>query len=50
VPLPPAPASCTSLKSAPRLLGGGTKKKQQRDIAEAHDLWTLYKAEKKGKT
>jgi putative addiction module killer protein len=29
------------------LLGGGTKKRQSRDIAEAQDLWREYKAKKK---
>jgi putative addiction module killer protein len=28
------------------LLGGGTKRRQQRDIAEATALWRLYKARK----
>ena len=28
------------------LLGGGTKRRQQRDIAEALMLWRLYKARK----
>ena len=28
------------------LLGGGTKRRQQRDIAEALALWRLYKAHK----
>jgi len=28
------------------LLGGGTKRRQQRDIAEALTLWRLYKAHK----
>ena len=28
------------------LLGGGTKRRQQRDIAEALTLWRLYKARK----
>ena len=28
------------------LLGGGTKRRQQRDIAEALALWRLYKARK----
>ena len=31
------------------LLGGGTKKKQQRDIETAHGLWQDYKQRKKGK-
>jgi len=31
------------------LLGGGTKKKQQRDIAAAQDCWQDYKDRKKGK-
>jgi len=30
------------------LLGGGTKKKQQRDIADAQSLWKTYKRRKKG--
>lgn len=30
------------------LLGGGTKKRQQRDIEAAHDSWLDYKARKKG--
>lgn len=30
------------------LLGGGTKKKQQRDIEDAHDCWQDYKNRKKG--
>jgi putative addiction module killer protein len=30
------------------LLGGGTKKRQQSDIAAALDLWAVYKARKKG--
>lgn len=30
------------------LLGGGTKKKQQRDINAAHDCWQDYKDRKKG--
>ncbi len=30
------------------LLGGGTKKQQQRDIENAHKLWRDYKAAKKG--
>jgi hypothetical protein len=29
-------------------LGGGTKKKQQRDIADAQSLWKTYKRRKKG--
>jgi len=29
------------------LLGGGTKKRQSRDIGEAQALWQLYKARKK---
>jgi putative addiction module killer protein len=28
------------------LLGGGTKKRQSRDIRTAQDLWTAYKARK----
>ena len=32
------------------LLGGGTKKRQQRDIEEAKTLWAEYKARKKGKS
>jgi putative addiction module killer protein len=28
------------------LLGGGTKRRQRRDIADALDLWRLYKARK----
>ena len=28
------------------LLGGGTKKRQNRDIRTAQDLWTTYKARK----
>ena len=28
------------------LLGGGTKKRQNRDIRTAQDLWTVYKARK----
>jgi putative addiction module killer protein len=28
------------------LLGGGTKKRQSRDIRTAQDLWTVYKARK----
>ena len=28
------------------LLGGGTKKRQNRDIRTAQDLWTAYKARK----
>ena len=31
------------------LLGGGSKKKQQRDIETAQDLWKHYKIQKKGK-
>ncbi len=31
------------------LLGGGTKKKQQRDIEAARLLWQEYKSRKKGK-
>lgn len=30
------------------LLGGGTKKKQQRDIGNAQDCWKDYKDRKKG--
>lgn len=30
------------------LLGGGTKKRQQRDIGNAHDCWQDYKDRKKG--
>ena len=30
------------------LLGGGTKKRQQRDIEAARDCWQDYKARKKG--
>jgi len=30
------------------LLNGGTKKRQQRDIAAAHDCWQDYKDRKKG--
>lgn len=30
------------------LLGGGTKKRQQRDIGNAHDYWQDYKDRKKG--
>lgn len=30
------------------LLGGGTKKKQQRDIDAAHNCWRDYKDRKKG--
>jgi putative addiction module killer protein len=30
------------------LLGGGTKRRQQRDIADALTLWRLYKARKVG--
>lgn len=30
------------------LLGGGTKRRQQRDIAEALALWRLYKTRKAG--
>jgi len=30
------------------LLGGGTKKRQQRDIAHAQSLWQDYKRRKKG--
>ncbi len=30
------------------LLGGGTKKKQQRDIEIAHEHWQAFKARKKG--
>ena len=30
------------------LLGGGTKKRQQRDIEAAHNSWQDYKARKKG--
>lgn len=29
------------------LLGGGTKKRQQRDIAAAHECWADYKARRK---
>lgn len=29
------------------LLGGGTKKRQQKDIEEAHTLWAEYKKRKK---
>lgn len=29
------------------LLGGGTKRRQQRDIEEAHALWAEYKRRKK---
>ena len=32
------------------LVGGGTKKKQQRDIAAAHSYWQDYKRRKKGET
>lgn len=31
------------------LVGGGTKKKQQRDIETAQELWNDYKRRKKGK-
>jgi len=31
------------------LLGGGTKKRQQRDIETAQDRWQDYKDRKKGK-
>lgn len=31
------------------LLGGGTKKKQQKDIEDALELWEEYKARKGGK-
>jgi putative addiction module killer protein len=31
------------------LLGGGTKKRQQRDIDDAHACWEDYKSRKKGK-
>jgi putative addiction module killer protein len=31
------------------LLAGGTKKRQQRDIEDAHDRWNDYKHRKKGK-
>lgn len=31
------------------LLGGGTKKKQSRDISTAHEYWQDYKRRKKGK-
>jgi len=31
------------------LLGGGTKKRQQRDIEAAQDRWQDYKDRKKGK-
>jgi putative addiction module killer protein len=30
------------------LLGGGTKKRQDRDIQTAHALWQTYKSRKKG--
>lgn len=30
------------------LLGGGTKKRQDRDIQTAHTLWQNYKSRKKG--
>lgn len=29
------------------LLGGGTKKRQRKDIAEAQQLWKEYKAQKR---
>ena len=32
------------------LLGGGTKKRQDRDIQTAHVLWQNYKSRKKGRT
>lgn len=32
------------------LLGGGTKKRQQRDINDAQGCWENYKARKKGRT
>ena len=32
------------------LIGGGTKKKQSEDIADAQKLWTDYKQRKKGVT
>jgi putative component of toxin-antitoxin plasmid stabilization module len=31
------------------LLAGGTKSRQQADIAQAHDRWTDYKRRKKAK-
>jgi putative addiction module killer protein len=31
------------------LLGGGTKRRQQRDIEAAHERWQEYKARKKGR-
>ena len=31
------------------LLGGGTKRKQENDIAQAKRLWTTFKTESKGK-
>jgi putative addiction module killer protein len=32
------------------LLGGGTKKRQSRDIQAAHDRWRNYKDRKRGKS
>lgn len=32
------------------LLGGGTKKKQQRDIDEARELWKSFKDQKRGRS
>ena len=32
------------------LLGGGTKKRQQRDIATAYERWAEYKRRKKQET
>ena len=32
------------------LLGGGTKKRQQRDIETAHDLWREFKQRKREET
>jgi putative addiction module killer protein len=32
------------------LLGGGTKKRQQRDIAKAQECWAAYKRRKRQET